>query len=220
MKLSRAWVAPLLRRAIRTDVHGQLAGVWVRGPLPTGAAVLAPNHHSWWDGYLLAVLAWSLGQPFTLMMTPRQLRRFPFLRRIGAVDTGQTRELLRAVRAGGWAVIFPEAALQSAGPVRALHPGAAWLARASGAPLVPVALRVVLRGAQWPEAFVRFGPPCAPDHLHAVLTELLAALDADLLASDPDQPPAGYLKWLSGRASRHDRPSLASQALTLLDQLE
>lgn len=64
-------------------MRGSLGGVWVRGPLPGGGAVLAPNHHSWWDGYVLREVALACSQPFSVLMTGRQLARFPFLRRVG-----------------------------------------------------------------------------------------------------------------------------------------
>ena len=56
-----------------------------------------------------------------------------------------------------------------AAQVGPLQPGATWLAGKERAALVPVAVRVVLRGAQWPGAFVRVGDPCAGPELEAAL---------------------------------------------------
>ena len=210
------WAGELVRGSIRRSVRTDLAGVFVTGPLPAGGAVLAPNHQSWWDGYLLAELALQLGQGCRVMMTERQLARFPFLRRVGAIGTGEVRAAVRFARSGGWVVVFPEGALQPPGPPAALHPGAAWAARQAGVPLVPVGLRVLVRGAQKPEGFARFGPPTPPTELPDGLRRVVAGLDADLHAADPDFPPAGYLRWVRGAASVHDRPGLPARLLTRL----
>lgn len=216
MGLNRLWIAPMLRSNIRGNVRRQLAGVWVRGPLPVGGCILAPNHHSWWDGYVLAELAWQQQQPIVIMMTERQLSRFPFLSLIGAMSTRELRPVVRAAQEGAWAVIFPEGAIHPQGGVGAIQSGAAWLSRAAGMPLIPVAVRVVMRGAERPEAFVRFGEPVASGDLPAALNALLAELDADLRVSDPDHPPAGYLRWVGGKASTHDEISWPSRMLTRL----
>ncbi|WP_272976014.1 lysophospholipid acyltransferase family protein [Deinococcus geothermalis] len=208
-------VAALLRANIRRSLRTGLGGVWVYGSLPAGNAVLAPNHHSWWDGYVLGEVAATLGADFRVLMTARQLARFPFLRRVGALGIQELRPAVRAARRGAWVVVFPEGAIQPAGPLREVKPGAAWIARAAGVPLVPVALRVVLRGGQLPEAYLRCGPAVTAD-LAAALARELTALDADLAGSDPEQPLAGYLRLVLGRASDHERLAWLSRALTRL----
>ncbi|MFC6660943.1 hypothetical protein [Deinococcus multiflagellatus] len=79
-----------------------------------------------------------------------------------------------------------------------------------------MALRVTLRGAQWPEAYVRFGQPVAAAELPAALQRELAALDHDLQTSDPERPLAGYLRAVPGRQSRSARLDLPSRLLTLI----
>ncbi|SMB95903.1 lysophospholipid acyltransferase family protein [Deinococcus hopiensis] len=209
-------VAALVRASIRGSLRKHLGGVWVRGTWPPGGAVLAPNHGSWWDGYVLRELAWVVGADFRVTMTARQLSRFPFLRRLGALGAGEVRPAARAAEAGAWVVIFPEGTLQPPGRVAPLQPGAAWVARASGVPLVPVALRVVLRGRQFPEAYVRFGPPVEEADLRGALAHELAALDADLSAVDPERPLGGYLRILRGRESDQERLDLPSRLLVRL----
>ncbi|MEF2276933.1 1-acyl-sn-glycerol-3-phosphate acyltransferase [Deinococcus sp. YIM 134068] len=209
-------VTALLRASIRRSVHSDLAGVWARGPLPPGGAVIAPNHHSWWDGYVMREVTWVLGVEFRVLMTERQLARFPFLRRVGALGTSEVRAAVRAARAGAWVVVFPEGALQPVGPLRDVQPGAAWIARTAGVPLVPVALRVTLRGAQRPEAYLRFGRAVPGGELTQVLTDELAALDDELRASDPESPLAGYLRLAGGRASAQERLAGAGRLLARL----
>ncbi|MFC3832192.1 MULTISPECIES: lysophospholipid acyltransferase family protein [Deinococcus] len=210
------WATALLRRSIRRSVDTGLGGVWVRGPLPVGGAVLAPNHHSWWDGYVLRELSGWAAHDFRVLMTGRQLSRFPFLRRVGALDTREVRAAVRAAHAGAWVVVFPEGAVQPAGPLQVVQPGAAWIARNAGVPLVPVALRVVMRGGQWPEAWVRVAEAVTADGLHRSISRELAALDADLSSSDPEQPLAGYLQAVPGRASSSDHVDWPARLLTLV----
>ncbi|GMA15856.1 1-acyl-sn-glycerol-3-phosphate acyltransferase [Deinococcus metallilatus] len=209
-------VGVLLRASIRHSIRTHLGGVWVRGPLPHGGAVLAANHHSWWDGYVLGEVAATLGADFRVLMTARQLARFPFLRRVGVLGVEEVRPAVRAARAGAWVVVFPEGAIRPAGVLRQVKPGAAWIARTAGVPLVPVALRVVLRGGQYPEAYLRFGRAVGAPDLVAALSRELAALEADLAGSDPEQPLAGYLRLTAGRASDHERLDWPSRALARL----
>lgn len=212
----RPWVAPLLRSSIRGSLRRDLAGVWLRGPVPVGGAVLAPNHHSWWDAYLLGEVAASLGQECRFLMTERQLSRFPFLKEVGALEARSLKTLVRSAQGGAWAVVFPEGAIQPAGEVRGLQAGAAWTAQQAGVPLIPVAVRVLMRGSQWPEAFVLFGDACPAGALAERLRALLHTLDQELSETDPDLPPAGYLRWVQGKASRHDQVDLASRLLIRL----
>jgi len=188
-----------------------LVGVWARdeGALPEGGAVLAANHHSWWDGYLLYLLARRRRRPFTVLMNEDQLARFPFFRPRGAIGAHELRTALRRLAGGHLVAVFPEAALRPSGPPAPLAPGAAYLAARARRPLIPVAVRVAVRGQQRPEAFLRFGSALAPDapdlerSLADALDTLVRSLDAELAAADPEAPPAGYTRWLAGRESRN-----------------
>ncbi len=210
------WIIPLVRWSVRQNLRSHLAGLWVYGQVPSGAAVLAPNHASWWDGYLLAELGWAAEHPWHIMMTDRQLTRFPFLRLMGVVGQRELRALSRGLRAGKWVVVFAAGEIRPAADVLPLHPGAAWLARRENVPLIPVAVRVVLRGAQWPEAFICLGKPCRPEQLEAALEQVVARLEADLRATPADLPLPGYLRLMPGRGSRHDRVDWPSRLLAWL----
>ncbi|GAA4004722.1 1-acyl-sn-glycerol-3-phosphate acyltransferase [Deinococcus rubellus] len=205
-----------LRTTIRRQIRNGLRGVWVRGGLPAGAAVLAPSHQSWWDGYALREVAWQLGQPFGVLMSERQLTTFPFLRLIGAIGAHELRPALRLLQAGSWVVVFPEGRIETPGKVRRVQAGAAWLAGASGAALIPVALRVVLRGQPRPEAYMRFGQAVSGPDLPEALQAELELLDAELLGSDPEQPLAGYLRFVGGPSGRDGQPDLAARWLAQL----
>ncbi|WP_244940284.1 lysophospholipid acyltransferase family protein [Deinococcus ficus] len=209
-RAARAMLNASIRRSVRRD----LGGVWAAGPLPAGGAVLAPNHASWWDGYLLRELAAHAGRPVQVLMDAGQYARFPFLRLVGAVPPSGLRTLVGAARAGAWVVVFPEGRI-GPGPLQPLHPGAAWVARTAGVPLVPVAVRVVVRGARWPEAYLRAGAPCEPDGLEGALGAVLGELDAALHAADPERPLPGYTPITAGRREPPDVP-LASRLLARL----
>lgn len=221
---------PFARRivlhSIGRSLRGQLAAIAVGGSLPRGGAVVASNHGSWWDGYLLGALAGVVGQRSAIMMTSRQLARFPFLRLVGAVGTDGARSLVRTARDGHWAVVFPEGSMQAGRTLAPLRPGAVWIARTARVPLVPVAVRVVVRGGPQPEAIVRFGAPidvrAFPTHddaetaLAAALTRELARLDDDVEAADPEHDVPGYRVAKRGAAGRRDDVGLAVRALARL----
>ncbi|MFD1733561.1 1-acyl-sn-glycerol-3-phosphate acyltransferase [Deinococcus malanensis] len=126
------------------------------------------------------------------------------------------RSLARDAGAGYWIGVFPEGAIQAAGPLQALQPGAGWLAQIARVPLVPVAIRVVVRAGPGPEAFLRFGTPCLTSELPSQLAAVLQALDADLSSADPERPPAGYLLRVTGLGARPDEVTLAVRWLTRL----
>jgi 1-acyl-sn-glycerol-3-phosphate acyltransferase len=206
----------MVRSAIRRSVRTGLRGVWVGGELPSGGAVIAPSHASWWDGYVLRELAWQVGQPFTVLMTGHQLSNFPFLRFIGAIGDQELRPALRSLNAGHWLLVFPEGQIEPLGPLGALQPGAAWLARTSGAPLYPAALRVVMRGQTQPEAYLRFGQAVSGPELADALRRELELLDAELRSSDPEQPLAGYLRMVGRGSFGADAPGLSARMLAWL----
>jgi 1-acyl-sn-glycerol-3-phosphate acyltransferase len=107
-------------------------------------------------------------------------------------------------------VVFPEGALRAPGAPGAFAPGSEALSRWAGVPLLPVAVRVVMRGRQRPEAYLlvgetlESGAPAARQH--EVLAALLGRLDR-LLAEAPsaEDPPEGFALWLEGRDDTHRR---------------
>lgn len=232
----------ILRRSVGRGLRRSLDSISVAGELPRGGVVLAANHASWWDGYLLGALSGSVGLTSSIMMTSRQLRRFPFLRLIGAVDTSAARTLATRARGGQWVVVFPEGRMRSGPGLGPIHPGARWIARAARVPLVPVAVRVAVRGAPQPEALLRvgaplesllaqhddFGPPAgtrtaadrrgttSDTQLAEALAALVHRLDADIAAADPERPVPGYRRVLTGSSARRDELGLSVRALAWL----
>lgn len=121
--------------------------VWHRERIPrSGPIVVVANHSAMVDGPLLYGL---LGRRSSFLIK-QEMFRGPLgwiLPRIGqlAVRRGEAdrRPLLTAVRllrGGAAVVVFPEGT-RGEGDVVAAQQGAAWLARAGGARIVPVAIR-------------------------------------------------------------------------------
>jgi 1-acyl-sn-glycerol-3-phosphate acyltransferase len=197
----RAGIAASLPWIVRRSLRRGLRGVWVDGPWDelAGGTVLAANHHAWWDAYLAWYLADRRRLELAALMDDAQLERFPFFADQGAVARSRPRELVRRVRGGAVGVVFPEGELRPPGPPGPLAPGAVRLAAWARAPLRPLAIRVTLRGAPRPEAYLRLGAPLDdPEALPDALRDLLADLDATLAASHPERVPDGMTAWLRG----------------------
>ncbi|MEJ8282187.1 lysophospholipid acyltransferase family protein [Pseudonocardia spirodelae] len=161
-----------------------------------GPVVLVANHSAFVDGPLLFGM---FGRRVVFLVKAEMFRGplGPLLRLIGqvpvrraVVDRRPLTTALAVLRDGGMVAVFPEGTRGSgdvAGGVGAARQGAAWLARASSAPLLPVAVR----GTRRPDgAGRRFRPrvevlvgeplpaPSAPgrDGLAAATTEVATAL--------------------------------------------
>ena len=189
------------------SLKGSLRGVYLQGEIPAGPFVLAMNHHSFFDGHLVWFLVKKRrGEPVSLLVARENLEAFPVLKLLGALAASRVREALRRARRGEWVALFPEADLRYPGPLGPIRRGAAWLAGRAGCPILPVAVRVVLRGYEAPEAFVSVGPPLPPDgDLETALKSLLARLDETLERTHPRAVPEGFREALGGRRSLEER---------------
>ena len=209
----RAGIAAAFPWIVRWELRRGLRGVWLVGSmpdLPDGGFVLAANHHAWWDVYLAWLVVDRLDRPAIGMMDAAQLERFPFFREIGIVSDREVRTALRRLGAGDGLVLFPEGRIVPPGRTASFRPGLAFLAQRAAVPVVPLALRVALRGARAPEAYLAFGAPVAPDgdvehQVRERLDGLLADLDARLAAAHPEDVPDGAEAWVRGRPTSRDR---------------
>ncbi len=211
---------PALLAALRMTVRCGLAGVWVRGRLPRGPVVWAANHHSWWDPFIAGALLSAAGRRMVLLADTGNVSRYQFARRIGVVGTDELRTALGAVRDDAALVIYPEGRLLPAGPPGPLAAGAAWSAARAPARLCSVSVRVLIRGGQYPEAYVVFsevdagGPvPEVTERLHARLRADLAGLDRLNARADPGQPLPGFRRVVRGRRSWDERVDAAREWL-------
>jgi len=206
--------------ALRMTVRGGLAGVWVRGRLPAGPVVWAANHHSWWDPFIAGALLTAAGHRMVMLADVANVQRYSFARRIGVVGTDELRTALATVRGGGTLVVYPEGRLLPAGPPGPLAPGAAWAAARAPARLCSVAVRVLIRGRQYPEAYVVFsevnadGPlPEVTGRLRERLREDLADVDRLCGHAEPRQPLPGFTRVVRGRRGWDERVDAARQWL-------
>lgn len=145
-----------------------------RENLPSRPAVILSKHQSAWE-----TMAFQLIFPPQVLVLKRELLWIPFfgwglaLMSPIAINRSRGMRALRTIARRGrerlaqgfWIVVFPEGTRVAPGSQREYHPGGAWLASASGAPVVPVAHNA---GLLWPRnAFlkrpgtvtVRIGPP-------------------------------------------------------------
>ena len=195
----------LVEALLLRSLKGSLRGVYLRGEAPTGPLVLVLNHHGFFDGHLVWLLRKLYRKPLSLLVAEENLKGFPVLKLAGALEAGRVREALRRLGRGEWVALFPEGAMRYPGPLGPLREGANWLAGKAGVPLLPVALRVVLRGYEHPEAFVWIGKPVPPGEEAGALGELLQALDALLAQTHPREVPEGFREVLRGRRSLEER---------------
>ena len=202
----------LFPHLMRSSVKKGLRGVWLRGEMPS-RGVIAANHHSWWDGYLAAELAWSHGLPMRGLMTDDNLERMPFFRLLGAVGASEVRASIRVLEGGEPLFIFPEGQVSPQGKLQKLHSGAEWLAKKSRVPLYPMALRCVLRGQQLPEAYLWIGKPTL--NLEPDLSAMLNKLDFDLEHHDPERELPGFSQMVHGPSSAQESTEFLSKMLKL-----
>ncbi len=180
----------------------------------TGPLVLVANHSSLMDGPLL----YGMVRRNSVFLIKTELFRGAlgwFLRRIGQIpvrrgepDRTPLLAAVRVLRAGGLVGVFPEGTRGGGGDMSNAQHGAAWLARTSGAQVLPVACRGTRRpegrGRRLlPRVDVLFGEPvtlpaakgragllAATDQVRAELVGLIAELDR-LISDTPEDDTRG-----------------------------
>jgi 1-acyl-sn-glycerol-3-phosphate acyltransferase len=181
--------------------------------------LLYANHSSWWDGLVAFQLGHACGLEQYAMMEERQLREYPFHRRLGAFGVVRENardgvcgieyagELLTGTSRALW--IFPQGqTLPNDARPFMLYTGAARIIeRAGEVDACPVALRYEFLEDYRPEALVKVGQPARltpeternPKRLTEIfaerLTRCLEELRADILAGDL----AGYEEIVAPR---------------------
>jgi 1-acyl-sn-glycerol-3-phosphate acyltransferase len=161
--LARLIAKFLYRPAYRVRVHG------LEHVPRTGPVVLIANHSSLIEPQLI----FGLLPRRSVFLVKEEMFRGPagfWLRQLGQLpvrrgepDRTPLLDAVRLLRAGGVVGVFPEGT-RGAGNVESAEQGAAWLVRASGAVVLPVATRGTLRPAHAKRRFrpavdVLFGEP-------------------------------------------------------------
>lgn len=210
------WIAWSLPYIVRRSLKNGLRGLWLRGDfasLSRESNILAANHHSWWDGYMIYPLYHRTGRKPTIMMDEAQLARFRFFRHHKVVGHRELKTIRRRLATGDTLLIFPEGKMRPPGQVGDIEPGVAVLAQRAGVPVYPLAIRTVMRGAQHPEVFMVVGERLEPsdniDRLladyHDAINALLRDVDRDIRDADPEADPPGYDGFFAGKASFHEQ---------------
>jgi 1-acyl-sn-glycerol-3-phosphate acyltransferase len=208
---------------VRRLIAGEFAAVWLRegNAFPErGGYVAVANHHSWWDGFIPYALhhARRARQPFALMMSDAELRRFPYFRACGvfSIDASSVRAARESVlyaselaRAGAAVWIFPDGVLRGPSAPLAFTSGFEHAAIGASVPVVPVAMRFVMLDKQRPEVFVAIGEPLAParglrESARRAVEALLRAIDEDLSSLQRSR----YRAVLTGRKGVDERVAL------------
>lgn len=139
LRLLRPWASSYLDR--QWDIR-ERGGSYVPDD---GPVILASNHLGWLDGPLLIIKA---PRPAHAMVKSEaftgktgRLLRFAGQIRVerNATDAGALRQAMRALRAGQVVALYPEGT-RGGGDLATIKSGVAWLALATGAPVVPVAI--------------------------------------------------------------------------------
>jgi 1-acyl-sn-glycerol-3-phosphate acyltransferase len=170
----RPLLLPACRAAFRPEVHG---AAYVPSD---GAVILAANHLSFVDSFLIPLMtprrvSFLAKEEYFQHGGPKRWLVRTFMTGIDAIPVPrggyrtaqEALELaLRVLKDGGAFGIHPEGSRSRDGRLYRGRTGVAWLALASGAPVVPVAIlgteRIQPVGARLPRpgrVVVRFGPP-------------------------------------------------------------
>jgi len=178
---------------VRWTLRRRFYGVFVRGlPLADAEAagagrpvIFCANHTNWWDGFAIAgLIPLFPGKRLFVAQQEKLLARYRFLRWFGAfgldIDGSPlpglryARKLLRDPQNLLW--IFPQGVLVPQWTPIRVKPGALWLARRTGARVVPVAFRYEWMVESRPSLFIAFGTPLPADAGDAALQEALQRL--------------------------------------------
>lgn len=163
---------------------------------PGRPVVAAANHSNWWDGFVIFLLGRVLpSRVFYLAQEERHLARYHFFSRIGAFGLNLAspraglREALRLLASAQNVVwMFPQGALLPAWHPLEIKGGANFLARRSGASLLPVALRYEWLQESRPSIVVNFGKvlpaETSPGELGKAMEDTYGELDEALTAID------------------------------------
>ena len=191
----------IIMRSVRKNMHA----IWVKGgldTLPAGSYILAPNHHSWWDAYLVWFITRKLKCDFRVLMDDGQLKKFYFFKHLGAIPASKIRTTLKYLKqeGAGVLVVFPEGGLSAANKLTEIEKGLDYFSEKANIPVVPLAIRTVLRGAQSPETFLNFGKPITfsanltEDYISSI-NSLLSELEEDISSMPPEEEAKDYTVW-------------------------
>ena len=171
----RRLLTPLVERMLLRSLKGYFRAVRFasRAPIdPEKPTIVYANHHYWWDGYLLHLLAREL-RPGRAMVWSRELGLFRPFALLGAMPfpaddairrASTVRRSLRRLREEPYLLfVFPEGESHPAPKVDPFLPGLYWLAkRLPEVAFVPLAIHIEQATEQFPVACLMTGEPLRP----------------------------------------------------------
>ena len=201
-----------------------------RAAVASSPILFVANHTSWWDGLVALYLSMRvLRVDAYALMNAGNLRRVPFFTRVGAfgADLTDPTDGARSIRyaahlldkPGRVVWVFPEGEERSPYEPLELKPGAAQIARVTGARgtrVVAVGIRYIFRGEEKPHLYISFEPVnggAAParevnagvDEQRGAIAAALARIDESLRRRDDAgatllvQSAPGFLARLAER---------------------
>ncbi len=162
-RLARTLLSPVLRAALNVRIEGG------RHLPRAGGALLAPNHVSVLDAFVIAIAADDRGRHIRILagaeffeskLGPglRAIRAIPIRR--GARDLDALDVVKDVLRDGDLVCLFPEGRVGDGVTTRRGRSGLARLALDTGVPVVPIGIWGT--NARWPQPGLRFAPPLRP----------------------------------------------------------
>lgn len=193
---------------VRRVMRRRFYGVYLRGgeALERAAAstrplVICANHSNWWDGFAAALtIPLFPGRQLYLAQSEALLELYRPLRWLGAFGLDIHGSPMAGLRYGAkllgdphnavW--IFPQGVLLPQGAPIEVKPGALWLARRSGALLLPMAFRYEWMVESRPSLFIHCGEALEPEISEAALAEAMQRL---FDAIGPMPTPVDWSGW-------------------------
>lgn len=201
-------VGNMIRRSVRSRFR---AVYWQPPILPPSPVILACSHNSWFDGYIMFHVATRLG--LRCVDWIQEFEAFPLFAKVGGmpfpldrpdVRTQTIRRTIRLMQQEKRSlVIFPEGVLHPSGEVLPFGKAVLTVARATNAPIIPVALVYEFALHERPEAFVGFGEPIAPDDADMAQDALVSLLAA--IRNDARTRPESFERLVSGTRDVNER---------------
>ncbi len=189
--------------------------------------LLYANHSSWWDGLVMFQLAYQRKLDLYAMMEEKQLRQYPFHRKLGAFSVVRTRprEALKSIEyacnllrhTSRTLLIFPqgETAPNDIRPLKFYNGAARIIERVGEIDAVPVALRYEFLDEFRPEILVRVGEgeriEATSDfnakQLTNCMAEKLARTLDDLCEDVVRRSIADYVEIVAVRRRQNEKPA-------------